>query len=156
MGSLRFPATPIRGIDFMKKLFGLSALVSPRVLLGVGLVTVTSLFGGTGCGLSYSLTGLYIQPATGLTCLTGGLSAQYHAYGVYSEGGHSNRIQDLSDQVSWSVTIPAMASVSTNGLVTAGNTVIGRTSILASTRGQFGNLTAASDLQVADAANPCK
>lgn len=138
----------------MKKLFGLSALVSPRVLAGVGLVALTSLFGGTGCGLSYSLTSLYIEPTIGHTCLTGGLTAQYHAYGVYTEVNHSNRIEDLSSQVAWSVSIPSMASVTSTGMVTAGTTVIGTTPILATTRGEFGNLTASSDLQVLDPANP--
>lgn len=138
----------------MKKLFGLSALVSPRVLAGVGLFAVTSLIGGTGCGLSYSLTGLYIEPTTGHTCLTGTLTAQYHAYGVYTEGNHANKVEDLTNQVTWSVSIPSMASVTSTGMVTAGTTVVGTTPILATTRGEFGNLTATSDLQVMDPANP--
>jgi uncharacterized protein YjdB len=132
----------------MKKKFGLSALVSPRVLLGVGLVGVTTLFGGTGCGLSYSLTGLYVEPATGLTCIPNGVQAQFHAYGTYSEGNHAIKTEDLSDQVSWSLGIPAMATISASGLLTAGYSLIGTSPVIATTPGEFGNLTADSSIQV--------
>lgn len=130
----------------MKKSFGPSALVSPRVLLGVGLVTATALFGGTGCGLSYSLTGLYVEPSTGLTCVVDGVSAQYHAYGTFTEGNHTAKTEDITDQVNWSATIPAVASINSSGLATGvGN---GTTAILASTQGEFGLLTNDSNIQV--------
>lgn len=131
----------------MKKMFGLSALVSPRVLLGTGLVAATALFGGTGCG-SYSLTGLYVEPATGLTCIPNGVQAQYHAYGTLSEGGHALKTQDLSSQVNWTLGIPAMGTISSSGLLTAGFTLIGTSPVIASTAGEFGNLTADSNIQV--------
>jgi trimeric autotransporter adhesin len=125
-----------------------SALVSPRVLLGVGLVALTSLFGGIGCG-SYSLTSLYVEPASNLTCLYPGSTAQYHAYGVYTEGGHSSKIEDITSQVAWAVTISDLGNINTSGLATAANDgYVGLTSITATTQGEFGNLTADSTLQV--------
>jgi trimeric autotransporter adhesin len=136
--------------------FGLSALVSPRVLVGVGLVTLTSLFGGTGC-VSYSLTGLYIEPGTNLTCVPNGGTAQYKAYGTYTEGGHSMEIEDISTQVSWSVTTPQLATISSSGLATANDGVMtngtivvydGTSSIAATTEGEFGNLTNYSNIEV--------
>jgi large repetitive protein len=132
----------------MKKLFGHSALVSPRVLLGVGLVVVTALFGGTGCGLSYSLTGLYVEPATASTCVYPGTTAQFKAYGTYTEGGHAMRVEDISSQVAWSVSLPDLATVSASGLATAATNFVGVTSILANTTGEFGELHAVSSLQV--------
>jgi len=134
----------------MKKMqAGPSALVSPRVLLGIGLVGLTSFFGGTGC-TSHSLTGLTIEPATGYTCVVPGVSAEFKAYGTYSEGGHTTETQDLTDQVAWSSTIPAVATVSQAGVATGVN--LGTTSILASTTGEFGNLTAVSNINVE---SPC-
>jgi hypothetical protein len=116
------------------------------VLLGVGLVTATALFGGTGCGLSYSLTGLYVEPSTGLTCVVDGVSAQYHAYGTYTEGNHTARTEDITGQVTWSATIPAVASINSSGLATGVGD--GTTAILASTQGEFGLLSNASSIQV--------
>lgn len=132
----------------MTKLYGLSALVSPRVASGVGLIALTSLLGGTGCGLSYSLTGLYVEPATGLTCLYPGTTAQYHAYGTYSEGGHTTETKDLTNTVAWTVTIPDLASMNASGLATAGSDFVGPTSIVATAEGEFGQLNAVSSLQV--------
>ena len=134
----------------MKKLYGFSALVSPRVLLGVGLVLATSLLGGTGCGLSYSLTGLYLEPTTGSTCIPQGATAQFKAYGTYTEGGHAVRITDISDQVQWTVPLPDLASISASGLATAAMNFIGTTPIVATTTGEFGLLTSSSNLQVSE------
>ncbi len=125
--------------------FGPSALVSLRVALGVGLVVLTALFGGTGC-LSYSLVGLTVEPATGNTCVIPGVSAQFKAYGTYTEGGHTSETRDISDQVSWSATIPDVATVNSSGLVTGVND--GTTSILAEAKGEFGTVTGVSNVVV--------
>lgn len=125
---------------------GLSALVSPRVVLGVGLVALSSLFGGTGC-TSYSLTGLYIEPSTGLTCVVPGVSAQFMAYGTFTEGGHATQTRDITGQVTWSTIIPAVATVNSSGLVEGVGG--GTTSVLASTTGEFGYLQGVSSVQVA-------
>jgi trimeric autotransporter adhesin len=134
----------------MKKLYGFPALVSPRVLLGAGLVLATSLFGGTGCGLSYSLTGIYLEPTSGSTCIPQGGTAKFTAYGTYTEGNHSMRIEDISDQVQWSVPLPELASVNASGLATASDNFIGTTPVVATTRGEFGVLTSSSSLQVSN------
>ena len=142
--------TVIMGHRSMKKLFGLSALVSPRVALGVGAVLLTSVVGGTGCGLSYSLTGLYIEPGTGLTCLypSTEVYAQYNAYGTYTEGGHTTETKDLTAQVTWSVSIPIIASVTSTGQVTPTANAIGTSPVLATIPGEFGTLVATSNVQV--------
>ena len=112
---------------------------------------MTSLFGGTGCGLSYSLTGLYVQPGTGLTCVFPTATAQYNAYGTYTEGGHTARIEDITDQVTWSVNLATLATISPSGLATAlNNGFTGTTGVVATTNGEFGNLTAYSSLQVSN------
>lgn len=135
----------------MKKLSGLSALVSPRVLAGVGLFAVTSLIGGTGCGLSYSLTSLTIDPAAGLTCVPNGGVAQYTAYGTYTEGNHANRIKDVSSVVTWGVTFPQLAGITSTGLLTANNgqpSYTGTSNVTATTTGEFGVLHDTSNIQV--------
>jgi uncharacterized protein YjdB len=130
----------------MKKKLGLSALVSPRVLLGVGLVSVTALFGGTGCGLSYSLTGIYVQPTT--ACVYPGTTAQFTAYGTYTEGNHSMRVENVSSQVSWTSDLPDLATVSASGLAQSTGNYVGNTSITATTNGEFGVLDASGNLVV--------
>lgn len=124
-------------------------MVSPRVLLGVGLVASTALFAGTGC-TSRSLTGLTIQPAIGLTCVVPGVSAQFKAYGTYTEGGHSSETEDVTNLVTWSSTIAAVATVNSSGLATGVN--LGTTNILAEMQGPFGNVNAASNIVVE---SPC-
>jgi hypothetical protein len=130
----------------MKKLFDLSALVSPRVLLGVGLVTVTSFFGGTGCSTGYSLTGIDVQPTQ--ACVYPGTTAQFKAYGTFTEGNHSARIADISDQVTWSTSLPDLATVSTSGLATSTGNYVGNTPVIATTNGEFGFLTNSGNLVV--------
>jgi hypothetical protein len=135
----------------MRKLSRSSALFSRRVIAGVGLLAVSSFCGGIGCGamgLTYSLTGVYIQPEVNLTCVSPGAQAQFKAYGSYTEGGHPSKIEDISNQVSWSASLPELASIDSTGLATAANNFVGLTSIIATTKGEFGDLTANSSLQV--------
>lgn len=130
----------------MKKLFGLSALVSPRVASGVGLILLTSVLGGTGCGLSYSLTGIYVEPTQ--ACLYPGTTSQFTAYGTYTEGGHAMRVQDVSSQVTWSTSLSDVATVNTSGLATAGSGYVGNTPVTATAQGEFGILTSSANLVV--------
>ncbi len=130
----------------MKKLFGLSALVSPRVVLGVGLVTLTSLLGGTGCGLSYTLTGLYVQPTS--ACLYPGSTAQFNAFGSYTEGGHTAETKEITSQVTWSASLSDVATVNNAGLATAGTSYVGNTPVTASAEGEFGILMSSANLVV--------
>lgn len=130
----------------MKKLSSDSSVwVVSRRPLQMGLLLCSSMLGLTGC-LSQSLTGVTIQPSTGLTCVIPGITAQFKAYGIYTESGHATVTQDITDQVTWSSTIPAVATVNPSGIATGFG--LGQTSILASTQGAFGNLTAASNIDV--------
>jgi uncharacterized protein YjdB len=102
-------------------------------------------FGFSACGLGY------ILPSSGsTTCTFPGGTAQYHAYGSYTEGGHPTKIEDISSQVNWSITLPDLATISNSGLVTASTNVVGTSEVVATTQGEFGNLTAQSSLQVSD------
>ena len=130
----------------MKKLFGLSALVSPRVALGVGAVTLVALLGGTGCGLSYSLTGIYVEPTD--ACLYPGSTAQFTAYGTFTEGGHSMVTRNISSQVTWTTSLSDLATVNTSGLATAGTSYVGNTPVTATTEGEFGILVSSANLVV--------
>ena len=112
-------------------------------IIGVSLCSTVLL--ANGC-LSHSLTGLKIEPAAGKTQVIPGVSAQFKAIGIYTESGHQTTEEDLTDQVQWSTTIPAVATVNASGLVTGINP--GLTSVMASIKGTFGNLTATSDVTV--------
>lgn len=135
----------------MKKLSVLSAFAYPCGILGTALLASISLLGTTGCGafgMTYSLTGLTVVPQVNLTCVPPGAVAQFKAYGTYTEGGHMSKVEDISSQVSWSASLPELASVSTAGMATAARNYVGTTSIIATTKGEFGILTSASSLQV--------
>jgi hypothetical protein len=62
-----------------------------------------------------------------------------------------SKVEDISSQVSWTATLPELATVSTSGLATAARNYVGTTSIVASIKGEFGILTSASSLQVSTA-----
>jgi len=130
----------------MTKKYGLSALVSPRVATGVGLILLTSLLGGTGCGLSYSLTGIYVEPTS--ACLYPGSTAQFTAYGTYTEGGHAVKVQDVSSQVTWATSLSDVATVNTSGMATAGSAFVGNTPLTATAHGEFGILTSSANVVV--------
>ena len=105
----------------------------------------------TGC-ISRTLTQLTIEPAYGDTCIYPGATAQYEAYGVYTESGHASQTKNLTDYVQWSVTFPAMATINSSGLLTAGYVALGTSNIVASTEGGFGVVRATSNVEVED---PC-
>lgn len=135
----------------MKKLSVLSAFAYPCGVLGTALLASTCLLGTTGCGafgMTYSLTGLSVLPQANSTCVPPGAVAQFKAYGTYTEGGHMNKVEDISSQVSWSASLPELASVDASGLATAARNYVGTTPIIASIKGEFGVLTTASSLKV--------
>lgn len=136
----------------IKKLFCCKpALASLRVLSAVALLLLFTLSGTTGC-LSHSLTGLTVEPATSSTCLLPGVTANFKAYGTYTEGGHATETKDISDQVTWTTVIPAVATIDASGVVTAVNP--GVTSIIATADGEFGVLSADSSVSVAASSCP--
>lgn len=123
-------------------------MLSRPAAVGLGLVVFASTLGVDGC-LSYKLTGMYVEPSAG-ACVSPGATAQYSAYGTYTEGGHETKTEDLSDQVTWSSDIPwLVASISSSGLVTApDNGDTGTTNIKASAPGEFGTVWASATFTV--------
>jgi len=116
--------------------------------LGLFLLSSLSL-PTTGCGafgLTYSLTGLTVEPNA--ACIAQGSTAQFTAYGTYTEGGHSAKTQDITDQVNWSSDLTEVASINASGLATSGTSYIGLTNIEASTQGEFGVLDSYASLTV--------
>lgn len=120
---------------------------SRRASLGIGLFLFSSLFSLTGC-LSRSLTGIEVQPAAGTVIVAQGGTQQYHAIGLYSESGHQTSTEDITDQVTWSSTVPLVATINAStGLATG---VGGGTSVITATiKGTYNILTANSDITVA-------
>ncbi len=119
----------------------------------VGLFLISSFSISTGCGafgLTYSLTGLTVQPVANTTCIYPGATAQYRAYGTYTEGGHSTHIHEITDQVNWSVTFPTLASINTSGLLTAGTVAVGTSNVIASVQGELGILRATTNIAVSN------
>lgn len=106
---------------------------------------LSSMFALSGC-VSQSLTAITVEPGVGLTCVVPGVSAQFKAYGSYTESGHATRTQDITAQVTWSATIPAVAAINSTGLATGMG--LGTTAIIATTQGAFGNLRSTSSINV--------
>jgi len=132
--------------------FASYSVVARTMSAALGLFLLSSLsLPTTGCGafgLTYSLTGLTVEPAYGDTCVYAGGAAQYHAYGTYTEGGHAAKTQDITDSVSWSLTFPAFGSISSSGLLTTNTNVSGTSGIGAAIQGEFGELHATSNIEV--------
>lgn len=132
----------------MKKLSFLSAVAYPCGVLGTVFLVLTSTTGCGALGMTYSLTGMTLQPQAGLTCIPPGAIAQYKAYGSFTEGGHMTKIEDISNQVTWTASLPELARIDSSGLATAATTYVGTTGIIATVKGEFGILTSSSDLKV--------
>lgn len=113
-------------------------LPSRRISLGLSLIAMTSMLGTSGC-LDYSLTGLYVEPSGG-ACIypDPAFTAQFHAYGTYTEGGHSTETRDITNKVAWSADLPGMVTVSSGGLVTPTGNEVGFTDVSAVAQGEFG------------------
>jgi trimeric autotransporter adhesin len=128
-----------------------SCMLSRRASAGLGLVVLTSMFGVTGC-VSYKLTGVYVEPSAGV-CIVPGSTAQFTAYGTYTEGGHTTKTQDITDEVSWSTGLSELATVNSSGLASAGTDYLGYTDVKASTQGEFGLIWSSAQLTVSDDCN---
>lgn len=128
-----------------KNLSSVPALASPRVSAGLALFALASVLALSGC-TSRSLTGITVTPAAGLTTVAPGGTAQFHAIGSYSQGGHANTTQDITADVTWSSSVPGVATINSSGVATA---VTGGTTIITATApGEFGQLTATSSIVV--------
>lgn len=112
-------------------------MLSRPAMAGLVLVVFVSMLGVNGCFTTYTLTGLYVEPSAGACVFPGG-TAQYTAYGTYTQSGHATKTENISDKVTWSTGLPELASISPSGLVTASTTVTGNADITASAQGEFG------------------
>lgn len=70
-----------------------------------------------------------------------GLSAQFTALGTYAHGNHPMTTQDITSQVTWASNAPAVATISTTGVVTSG-IATGTSNITASMNGFTGLIRA--------------
>lgn len=133
---------------FSNKTFSCSvAARGASIVLGLCMLPGLSLLSGcSALGLTYSLTGLTIEPGSGDTVIVPGVVAQFRAIGTYTEGGHATQTKDLTDQVTWSTTIPDVATVNAEGQATGVG--VGITSVLATISGAHGQLTAISNITV--------
>ncbi len=114
--------------------------------LGLSLIVCAAMLGTNGC-ISYKLTGIYVEPSAG-ACIYPGFTAQFTAYGTYTESGHATVTKNITDQASWTVDLPNLATVNSSGLVTSTGTAIGITDIIASAPGEFGTVRSSAPLTV--------
>jgi len=122
--------------------------LSPRVAFaGLGLMVFASTLGTEGC-LSYKLTGLYVEPAGACIYPSPSFTAQFHAYGTYTEGGHAMVTKDITNIATWSDDLPTLATISPAGLATATGSGVGFTDVTASAQGEFGVVHASGVLNV--------
>lgn len=135
------------------KNFSSCSVAARGMAAALGLFLISSLSLATGCGalgMTYSLTGLTVEPVANATCIYQGAQAQYEAYGTYTEGGHTSHTEVITDQVNWSVTFPTLASINSSGLLTAGTVAVGTSNVIASIQGEFGILHATTNIQVSN------
>jgi hypothetical protein len=116
------------------------------------LVCLSSLlFLLVGC-LSNSLTSVQVLPATGSATVAVGQTSQFQAVGSYTKSGHAGTTQDLSSQVTWQSSSPAVATINSAGLATGVS--VGVTNISASIQGSFGVVVGTSNITVTAGAIP--
>lgn len=93
----------------------------------------------TGCT---SLDAISVAPGPGSVTVNVGQTAQYKAYGASHTGSAMPTTDEITNSVQWSVTNPAVATISATGIATgvsAGHTII---------TAQSGGITASSDITV--------
>ena len=126
--------------------------ISPRAFrLSPYLFLLAACFLLAGC-MSRSLTGLTITPATGSVTVATGQTSQFQAQAVYTEAGHETTSGDVTSQVSWQSSNPAVATISTAGLATGVSA--GTAVITGSMKGAFGTVAATSNITVTAASAP--
>src|ERR1035438_7930166 len=100
-----------------------------------------------GCGNPQGLDSVAVSPAA--QSLTVGQSVQYTATGTYGNANHAST-QNITNGVTWTSSIPTVATVSASGLATAVSA--GTTSITASAAGYAGPVSSGGILTVTGAA----
>jgi|HubBroStandDraft_1064217.scaffolds.fasta_scaffold48115_3 hypothetical protein len=120
-------------------------MLSRRASVGLGLVVLISTLGINGC-VSYRLTGLYVEPSAG-ACIPSNSTAQFTAYGIYTESGHAADTRNITDIVTWTTDLPELATVDSSGLATS-SSAIGLTNVKASAQGEFDLVWSSAPLTV--------
>ena len=92
---------------------------------------------------TYKKTGLSITP-TNATMGAIGDTLQFRAIETSTASPHPSTSTDVTSQVTWTSTNPAVATISSSGVATSVGT--GATTITATTNGSFGVLTASTNL----------
>jgi len=124
-------------------------LKSLRVIHGLALIcSVLSLSALEGC-LSRALTSLQILPAAGSETVSVNQTAQFQALGIFTATNHESKTQDVTDETTWTSSNTAVATISTTGLTTAVSA--GTATITGSIKGNFGVVTASSNITVTSA-----
>ncbi len=101
-----------------------------------------------GCGSTAQLSSISVTPSSATIPNVGG-TAQFQATGTFSNGKTGTQYtQNMTNQVTWSSSVPSVASVNSAGLATAVG--IGTTSITAT--GGNGSLNSAAILTVSNGA----
>lgn len=112
--------------------------ISLRALLLASLVLPVA-----GCS-NPLITGLAVTPSS--QSIAVGQTAQFTATGAYGHGNGTTTKQDVTSQVTWTSSVPAVATISSSGLATA--VASGTTTITASMNGFNGNNTSSATLTV--------
>jgi hypothetical protein len=107
-----------------------------RLQVYSGLVCLSSLLLLlVGC-LSNSLTSVQVLPVTGSATVAAGQTSQFQALGSYTKSGHAGTTKDLTSQVTWQSSSPAVATINSAGLATGVS--VGASNISATIQGSFG------------------
>lgn len=98
-----------------------------RKACAVSVLMLTALL--IGCGHPTQLVEMSINPSTvTVTGLTGGATAQFTAYGRFI---HPDETRDITSLVTWTTSIPEIATVDSKGLVTTTGLACGTTTVTA-------------------------
>jgi len=115
-----------------------------RYLKGFLLVGLALSLGG--CD-SPTLVSIAITPNAEYFGGTSG-QAQFTAIGTFDQGNHPKTTQDITDEVTWKSNAPAVATVSSTGLVSVTGQATGITNITASMNGFTGLIIATATAEV--------
>jgi hypothetical protein len=94
-----------------------------------------------------------VTPAAGTQVMTqAGQTVQFHATATYTKGTHPVTTRDVTNEVQWASSNPAVATIDASGKATAAGA--GTTDISASMNGNFGVVSGSSDVKVEYSADP--
>ncbi|MGA2571186.1 MAG: Ig-like domain-containing protein [Terracidiphilus sp.] len=111
---------------------------SPRLLLPIGMALLLA-----GCS-NPLVVSISVSPTSQSVAI--GKTAQFTATGVYGHGTHPSTSQDLTSSVTWTSSVPSVATIDSSGLATG--VAAGTTTITASISGFTGLTSATATLTV--------